>query len=74
LATLVIADFNCKGVHQLVSFQVILAGLKNEVKSEVAQADKASGSATTAILRWLLLAILKFLHNTNGMNKMPEIR
>lgn len=68
------ADFNCSGVHQLVSFQVIFAGLKNDVKSALAQADKASGSATTAILRWLLVAILKFLHNTKGTNKMPEIR
>jgi len=54
---------------------VIFAGLKKNLKSADAQADRISGSAITAILRWLLLAILNFLHNTNGTNiRLPEIR
>jgi hypothetical protein len=49
-----------------VSFQVILAGLKKDAKSALAQADSIRGSAIAAIFKRLLFAIREFLHNTNG--------
>jgi hypothetical protein len=43
------ATFSGKGVHQLVSFQVIFAGLKKDPKSPAAQAERSNGNAKTTI-------------------------
>jgi len=44
-------------VHQLVSFQVILAGLKKLTKSLPAQADRAKGNTKTTIFERRNLAM-----------------